>query len=368
MELSPTRAEVNVAHLRQNVRMLIAHSGEAEVMGVVKADAYGHGAVRIVEALRNEGIHHFAVATVPEAIRIRNAGIDDPILVFAAPLPEYLPAYVAHRLGVTVSSIPVAEAVMRVARDVGPLHVHLKVDTGMGRIGCQPDEAPALVRQLERAPGVRLAGLWTHFANEDGPDAEAQQAQFSAFLSSLGGAPAPVHMHNSGAMLSGAHANLPLRDSLVRLGLALYGLTDPGRHPAAEGLRPLLRLISRVTHIKSVEAGTPISYRSTWCAPNRTRIATIGAGYGDGYPRLLSNRAVVSIGGHRIPVVGMICMDMMMVDLGPEGCPSISPGDEVVLFGEGGPTTAEVAQWANTITYEICCHLTARVPRIYVET
>ncbi len=332
-------------------------------MGVVKANAYGHGAVRIAETLREEGVHNFAVATVPEAIQLREAGIDDTILVLAAPLPAYLPAYIEHDLEVTVPSKAIAEAVTSVARTRGPLRVHLKVDTGMGRLGCTPEEAPTLISMLERAPGVTLSGLWTHFATEDGPDADTQQKRFGAMLAALGGPPAPVHVKSSGVLL--AKNAYSLDDSFVRMGLALYGLIDPTRFPAAVGLRPLLTFMSRVTQVKTVPPSTAISYGGTWRATEYTRIATVGAGYGDGYPRVLSNRAVAGLGGRRCPVVGVVCMDMTMIDAGPPDGPAVSPGDPVVLFGEGGPSAIESAQWAGTITYELCCRIAPRVPRIY---
>ncbi|WP_456427733.1 alanine racemase [Rhodocaloribacter sp.] len=363
--LSPTVAEIHLAHLRHNARLLMARAGDAEVMAVVKADAYGHGAVRVARALREEGVRHFAVATAAEAVRLREAGIDEAILVFSAPLPGRLPVYARYGLDVTVSSRAVAEAVVAAARTAGPLRVHVKVDTGMGRLGLTPSETPAVVRMLERAPGVTVAGLWTHFATVADDFVTEQATRFEAVVRRLGGA-LPVHTANSGALLSPPEHFSLTGASLVRMGVALYGIYD-GLSPHTDGFRPVMRLRSHVTHLKTVGPGTTISYDRTWTAPRRTRIATVGAGYADGYPRLLSNRAEVSLHGRRFPVVGVICMDMFMIDLGPPDGPAatVDLGDPVVLFGEGGPSASEVARWAQTITYEICTGIAPRVPRLY---
>ncbi len=366
--LAPTMAEVHLGHLRHNVRVLRARAGQAGLMGVVKADAYGHGAVPVARVLREEGVRHFAVATVPEGMALRRAGLDEPILVLSAPLPAYLPAYVRHRLDVTVPSRAVAEAVAAAARQAGPLRAHVKVDTGMGRLGLPPEEAEAVVRLLEAAPGVTLAGLETHLATAtDEADAFAleQLERFEPLRKTLGEAFEHVHVAHSGALFH-LPQSLAFDRALARVGIALYGLTTA---PPRAGLRPLMRLTSRVVQVKTVAAGTTLSYRRTWRAARRSRIATVGAGYADGYPRLLSNRAEVGLRGRRYAVAGLVCMDMFMVNLGAPGGPgdAVGEGDEVVLFGAGGPTTFEVAQWAETITYEICCGISARVPRRYVD-
>ncbi|GIV60680.1 MAG: alanine racemase [Rhodothermaceae bacterium] len=362
--LAPTVAEINLAHLRHNVRLLQRRAGTARVMGVVKANAYGHGAVPVARVLREEGVHHFAVATVPEGVHLRRAGLTEPILVFGAPLPEYLPACVHHNLDVTVDSPATAEAVIRTARTVGPLRVHVEVDTGMGRTGVSPAGATAVVRRLERAPGVTVAGLYTHFATVRDAFVVEQAERFAAVVAELGGEVPAFHAASSGTLLS-PPAHFPLEGAaLVRMGVALYGIYEPP-DDEAPALRPVMTLRSRITHLKTVPAGTSVSYDRTWRAPRRTRIATLGAGYADGYPRALSNRGEVGLHGQRFPVVGVICMDMMMVDLGPPGAVSAGVGDTVVLFGEGGPSTAEVARRAGTITYEICCGIAPRVPRRY---
>lgn len=365
--LTPTVAEIHVDALRHNARLLQERAAPAPLMGVVKANAYGHGAAGVASILQEEGVRHFAVATVPEALVLRQTGLAAPILVFAAPLPGFLAAYVEHDLEVTVPSRAVAEAVAMTARTVGPLRVHIKIDTGMSRLGLPPDEAEAIVRLLEAAPGVTLAGLWTHLATaSDEADAFAleQLERFEPLRQRLGAAFEFIHVAHSGGILH-VPPSFGFERALVRAGIALYGLAPP---EGTTGLRPVMRLTSRITHLKTIEAGTSVSYGRRWTAPRRTRLATVGAGYADGFPRLLSNRAEVTIRSRRYPVAGTVCMDMFMVDLGPPGTHNedIAVGDLVVLFGPGGPTTFEVARWAETITYEICCGVSARVPRLYM--
>jgi len=347
-------------------------------MAIVKADAYGHGAVPVARTLWEEGIRHFAVARPAEAIQLREAGLSAPILVLSAPFPDDLSVYAEHDLDMTVSSPEAATAACQYGTPERPFRVHAKVDTGMGRIGLHPDDAPATIEQLAEAPGVRLAGVWTHFATADEPGsafAEAQLSRFEAVLDALDDAPTdihPDHVHaaNTGALLTLDGRVLRFAAPLVRTGIALYGLTAAPALAERVDLRPVMRLRARVTHLKTVPPDTPISYGATWRAPRRSRIATLGVGYGDGYPRLCSGRASVRIGGAQCPIVGSICMDMCMVDLGPPDRPlaqSVTVGDEATLFGADRPTLYDVADWAETIPYEICCDLSPRVPRRYVD-
>lgn len=367
--LTPTHAQIYLGHLRYNVRKLRQEAGQAVLMGVVKADAYGHGAVRVAQVLREEGVARLAVATIPEALQLRRAGFGEPILVFAAPLPAHLPAYVEHGLDAAVTSPLIARAVVEAAQTAGPLRVHVKVDTGMGRLGMTPEEFAEVVPQLRRTPGVTVAGLWTHFASASS-DPEFTRRQWDLFeqcIAQVGREDALIHAASSGAVFTTPPSTGRFERMVARTGIGLYGASA---HLAEwGGLRPVMRFVSHITHLKTVAPGTPISYSGTWTAPAHTRIATVGAGYADGYPRLLSNRADVGIGGRRYPVVGTVCMDMFMVDLGPPGGPgsAVEVGDEVVLFGTGGPAAYEVAAWAETIPYEVCCRVSGRVPRRYVD-
>lgn len=331
-------------------------------MGVVKANAYGHGAVEVARVLVEEGVERLAVATVPEAAELREAGVDVPILVFAAPLPAFLPAYETLGLEAVVSSRDVAEAV--VGR---PIRVHVKVDTGMHRIGVAPADAPAVVRQL-RADGVDVLAVWTHLATADAPDpsfALAQVRRFDAVLEALGDdAPPLVHVANGPA-----HVRLPpvtSRPALVRLGGVLYGIdSDLAMNPATHALRPAMRLVTRVVHLQTVGPGESVSYGQTWTADRPTRIATLAVGYADGVPRALSNHGTVGIGGEAYPVAGRVCMDMTMVSLGAPGDAAVGLGDEAVVFGPGGPSAEAQAAAAGTISYELTSGLTARVARVY---
>ena len=362
------RAEVDLGAIRRNARRLAAHR-DSTVMGVVKADAYGHGAVPVARALVSEGLEWLAVATVPEAVELRDAGLEARILVFAAPRPEFLAAYEAHGLDVVVSSREVAAAV---AERASGLPVHVKVDTGMHRIGLDPAEAAATVRRLQRA-GVRVEALWTHLATADSADpadasfAFSQVQRFDGVLRELGeDAPPLVHVANGPA-----HVRLPpttSRPALVRLGGVLYGLNSDGAMAGATAdLRPAMRLVTRVVHLQTVGAGESVSYGRTWTAERPTRIATLGVGYADGLPRSLSNRGTVGLGSGRFPVVGRVCMDMTMVSLGAPDGPgaAVRLGDEAVVFGPGGPSAETQAEAAGTISYELTAGLTRRVPRTY---
>ncbi|PSQ96990.1 MAG: alanine racemase [Bacteroidetes bacterium SW_9_63_38] len=373
----PVTATVDLAALRHNVRALQARAQGADLMAIVKADGYGHGALPVTRVLHDEGVRYFAVARPAEGVRLRKNGVADRILILGAPFPNDLSVYAKHDLDLTISSADTAAAACEHGPWVQPLRVHVKVDTGMGRIGLPLDEAPVVIRRLSGAPGIHLAGVWTHFATADEPESDFAQTQldrFEAVLDELGADPSvsPDHIHaaNTGALLTlGSRAH---RHSapLVRTGIALYGLTASRPLGDRIDLTPVMRLRARVTHLKTVPPDTPISYGATWRAPRPARIATLGVGYGDGYPRLCSGRASVRIGGTERPIVGTVCMDMCMVDLGPPDAPAaqrVEVGDEATLFGAAPPTLYDVADWAETIPYEICCSLSPRVPRRYVD-
>ena len=366
--LLPLRAEVDLEALRHNVRVLRERAGEAELIAAIKADAYGHGAVSVARVLVEEGVSRFAVANVPEAVELREAGIVVPIHVLGAPLPEYLPAYARYDLIVTVSSAEVAAAVIEAATKVGPLTVHLKVDTGMHRLGVRPGDVPAVLARLQETPGVTVEGLWTHFATLGDAFTREQLARFDALIAQLDAmGRSHTHVANTGTLflVSGTRKGR----AFVRVGGALYGLVDdPAVAAEAAELKPVMRLLSRVVHVQTIAAGETVSYGQTWTAERTTRIATVAAGYGDGLPRSLSNTGNVGVGGRLWPIAGRVCMDMLMLDLGPPEGPgaSVQVGDEAVLFGPGGPAAADVARQAGTITYDLTSGLTARVPRLTI--
>ena len=364
------RAEIDLGAIRQNARALRGLAGDAAVMAVVKADGYGHGAVQVAQAALAGGAEWLAVATVGEAGALRGAGIEAPVLVFAAPLPDALGAYVRHDLRVTVSSEEAARAVVEAARRSGPLVAHVKVDTGMHRLGVAPDAAAALVRRLQAAPGVRVEALWTHLATADEPDTSFASTQIDRFrraLDDLGDdAPRLVHVANGPALVRGLVPELGPAQ-IVRAGGVLYGLASSPSLVAdveAAGLRPAMRLVSRVVHLQTVEAGESVSYGQTWTAQAPTRVATVAAGYADGVVR--SYRGPVGVGTLRAPVVGRVCMDMLLVDLGAPGGPgdAVRIGEEATLFGTGGARAEDAATQAGTISYELTSGLTSRVPRV----
>lgn len=362
--MAPTVAQISASALTHNLDLLRRRSGERALMAVVKADAYGHGAVRVARHLSGRGVEQFAVATLPEALALREAGQQARILVFGAPMPDELATYGKWDLEAAVVSRASLEAVLSSGV---PLRVHLKVDTGMGRLGLTAPDALEALRRLDGASGLELAGIWTHLASADDPGSpfnSVQLERWHEFLHQAGGAPAPVHVSASAGPAD--NPDVMAHSDVVRVGIALYGLYQAQGAFAPHRQKPAMRLVSRVAHVKDVPAGTPISYGGTWVAPERCRIATVAAGYADGYPRRLSNVASVGIAGVRCPVVGKICMDMLMARLPLDG-PEAAPGDEVVLFGEGGPSCHEVACWAGAITYEIVCGVSSRVPRLWME-
>ncbi|MEM6326872.1 MAG: alanine racemase [Bacteroidota bacterium] len=371
-DLSPTRAEVDLGAIRHNARVLARLAAPASVLAVVKADAYGHGAIPVARALAEEGVKRFAVATVGEGATLREAGIETPILVFAAPLPHALAAYVRLGLSVTVSSREVAEHVTEAARTHGPLTAHVKVDTGMRRLGVRPEETAEVLRLLHDAPGVSAEALWTHLATADGDlgFARDQLRTFETLLGDLGSLRPPLHHVANGPMLLRMPEDAAREGTLVRAGGVLYGLSSSrmlAPHLAAADLRPAMRLVTRVVHLQTVRAGETISYGRTWTAPEDRRIATLPVGYADGLPRALSNRGRVGIGGRLLPIAGRVCMDMLLADLGPPDGPaaSVRLGDEAVLFGPGGPDALDQAEAGETITYELTCALAARVGRAW---
>ncbi len=369
-DLSPTasltQARISLGALQRNARLVRQAAGEAELLAVVKADAYGHGAVPVAHALRAVGVRRFGVATLAEAHALRAGGIEEAILVFAAPLPEQAPAYRALGVEMNVASEEAAALAAGMAAPEAPLRVHVKVDTGMHRLGIAPERAAAVVRRLEAAPGVVIEGLWTHFADADADDLDFTRRQLERFdrvVREVGDAAAHLHTANSAALFRAPEA-LGYPRALVRPGLALYGLTCWPDEARSRGLEPVMQFATRLTLVKTVAAGESVSYGRRWRAARPTRIGTLAAGYADGYPRALTGKSSVGVSERLRPVAGVVCMDMCMVDLGDAPA---APGDEVVLWGPGGPSAAEVARWAGTIPYELTCGVSARVPRLYTS-
>ncbi|MCK6499547.1 MAG: alanine racemase [Nitrospira sp.] len=309
----------------------------SEVLAVVKADAYGHGALEITRALHHLGVRRFGVATIDEGISLREAGILDSILVMGPTVAAQFPDLIAHQLTPVLYR---ADLIRSFAAAVGfsdsGYTVHVKVDTGMGRLGIAPEELATLVAATEFQSPLRLGGLMTHLADADNYDAtetEAQLARFQAALTILhqSGTPCPlIHAANSAAIIRFPKAHY----SLVRPGIMLYGYHTIADAGSAPELHPILTWRATIAHLRTLQVGDSVSYNRTFIASRRTRIAVLPVGYADGYNRLLSNKASVLINGRRVPVVGRICMDMTMVDV--TDIPGVEIGQEAVLIGTQG--------------------------------
>lgn len=362
----PTVAVVDLDAVRHNVRVMMPP--EAELMAVVKANGYGHGAVPVSRAAVEAGAHWLGVALVEEGVQLREAGITAPVLVLTEFPPGAEKDALAAGLTPTLYTEDGAERVARAAEDLGRTpKVHLKVDTGMHRVGLPPERLDEMLR-LVMDLGMELEGLATHLAVAEAPDDPATVRQLEWFermvadLDARGIRPRYLHAANSAGTLLMPHA----RFNMVRVGTAIYGVAPEPSLRGAADLRPAMSLRSRVTMAKRVAAGERISYGLRYRLARDATIATVPVGYADGYFRGLSLRGRVLIRGRRYPVAGMVTMDQLMVDCGDD---RVEPGDEVVLFGRQGNAeilVEEVATWAGGIGYEIVCAVSERVPREYV--
>ena len=367
--MRPTIVEVRLARLAENFRAIQAAVKPATVMPIVKANAYGHGLVDVARHLVGLGTTSLGVALLEEAIMLREAGVTLPILVMGGIFGDQIPVFLRHGLTLTASSIDKLRQIDDVARDLGvTAKVHLKIDTGMERIGVHYYNAEGLLERAAECRHCVVEGIYSHFANADAADLGSARLQLSRFLDVLqwydkhGVKPPVRHIANSGAILQLPESHL----DLVRPGILLYGV-----YPSAEvrhtiAVRPALTWKSGVVYFKVVKPGHPVSYGSTWQSDHPVRIVTVPVGYGDGYFRALSNVAQVIIRGRKYPVVGRVCMDQIMVNLEWD---SAYNGDDVVLLGEGGReiiTCEDLAAWAGTIPYEILTNINTRVPRVYV--
>ena len=365
----PTRIRVDLGALSHNLAAIRGHVG-VPVMGIVKANAYGHGLVPVARHLAAQGVERLGVAFVEEGIALRQAGITTPILVLGGIFGPQVAQFLMHDLQVTVSSLDKLRQVEAAAEAMGrQAAVHLKIDTGMERIGVHSYSCGPFIEAACASRWCRVEGIYSHLACADAPDDPMTALQLERFAEACAhfgriGAPLPLrHLANSGAVL---HAPDTWLD-MVRPGIALYGVLPDPASRANIALRPALSLVSRVVYFKVVRAGRSVSYGGTWTAPGDTRVATVPIGYGDGYPRALSSRGQALVRGRRHPVAGRVCMDQFMLDLGPLG--EAYNGDEVVLVGEQGGQrirVEDIAQMAGTIPYEILTGLNERIPREYV--
>ena len=379
--LRPAWAEVDLDAIAGNVRTLAAEVAPAAVMTVVKADGYGHGAVRVAGAALEAGAAWLGVALVEEALELRAAGIDAPVLVLSEPHPGAADACAEHAVAVTIGSLAGVAAFAAAGRRAGrPVAAHIKVDTGMHRQGCLPSELPAVAAAAVASDGLDAEGLWTHLAVAAWARSSATtDAQLATYRSALRAAaeaglrPRWRHAANS----AGATMRDDARFDLVRTGIETYGLAPdrPLAEEIAVRLRPALALRALVTAVRTVEAGEKVSYGHIWTASRRTRVATLPLGYADGIRRSLSNRMRVVIDGRACQQVGRVTMDQIMVDVGDAGLPGggdpgppVEVGATATLLGDpkaGEPGVAEWAELLDTIDYEIPCGLSARVPRVH---
>jgi alanine racemase len=359
---------VCLAAVAANLHTLQALALPADVCAVVKANAYGHGAEAVARRLEAEGCRRFAVGTLDEGLELRGAGVGGEVWLLQGAGAEQLGILRAARLTPVVASLRALDALgERADRLDPPLAVHVKFDTGMCRLGLGIEEVGALAEILRCHPGLRLEGVATHFARA-GESAEVTREQIRRFdtilaaLASLGIDPPVVHAANSAACLTEPSA----RYTCVRVGIALYGVPPEPGLESASALRPALSWVSAVEHLREVPAGVPVSYGGTFVTDRPSRLAVIPVGYADGYRRALGNRAEVLVRGRPAPVVGRVTMDLSVADV--TDLPEVAEGDEVVLLGTRGArgiSAGRMADWLDTIPYEVLCGIGPRVPRVY---
>lgn len=366
--------EIDLEALSHNVRQLVQFlSPHTQLMAVVKADAYGHGSVTVAQTALESGASWLGVATVPEGIQLREGGIKAPILILGAThTPEQIYAIAQWKLQPTLCSPKQAlifSSILETIQQGSPIPVHIKLDTGMSRLGTNWQEAEEFVQLVQRLPHLAIASIYSHLATADSPDLAIMQEQHRRFEEAIAhikatGIKIPsLHLANSAATL----ADSTLHYDMVRVGLAIYGL-HPATHLANKvNLKPVLQLNARVTQVKTIAAGTGVSYGHQFTAPQEMRLAVVGIGYADGVPRNLSNKIQVLIRGQRVPQIGTITMDQLMLDVST--IPDLQEGEIVTLLGAQGKEQISADDWAeklNTISWEILCGFKHRLPRVAV--
>lgn len=369
--MRPTRVEINLDNIAHNISEIQRRIGDkVKIMAVVKANGYGHGAVEVARTALESGVEWLAVAMLEEAVGLREDGIQSPILVLGLSPPAEAGELVKYRLAQAVCTGELAQALSAEAKLQGQdAKVHVKVDTGLGRLGILPEEVRGFISEISHLKGIEIEGIFTHFsvAGKDRRFTELQMKKFQGMLASLekAGIRIPVkHAANSAAVLDTPSSYF----SLVRPGIALYGLYPSLKVTHSIHLKPAMSFKTQVAYLKTVPAGVSLSYGRTFVTRKKSRIATLPVGYADGYSMALSNRGEVLIKGKIAPVVGRVCMDMTLVDV--THIPDVKVGDEVVLFGsqDGAQLSAdEVASKIGTINYEVLCGIDRRVPRVYIK-
>ena len=374
----PTRAVVDLAAIRQNVRRIKARVGAAKVLIAVKADAYGHGVLPVSVAVLEAGAEWLGVAFAEEGVEIRRAGIEDRVLLFGALLSDDIPTILEHNLTPALSDVSFAEELSRAAVRIGrKVPVHANVDTGMGRVGFVVSRAHEEVLRVARLPGLQLEGIMTHFPSSDEGERSftlGQLKQLTELVEKLrvdGVRPPMIHAANTGGVLDFPESF----QAMVRVGIGTYGYYPSAAVGRSIELVPSLELVTRIVYLKSCPPGTPISYGRTFVTRRPSVVATLPLGYADGYRRELSNQGLVSVvsGPAKTrtfcPVIGRVCMDQVVIDV--TEAPGVALGDEVIVYSRRreDPNSVEaVARMLSTIPHEVTCGLTKRVPRTYIST
>ena len=364
----PVWAEIDLDAIAGNIAGLRRRIGDGtELLAVVKANGYGHGAVPVARTALEAGAQRLGVACLDEAVQLRRAGVNVPIVILGHTPVWEAKRLVEYKVTPTIDTKQLALAVARFSTEQGTVTpVHLKVETGMNRFGLTPDEVVDFAQFLRTLPGLEVEGLYTHFAMADEEDNTFTRQQFKLFLSTAERLPwIPCrHVANSAAVLDEPGMCL----DMVRPGISIYGCYPSSQVSNSVQLRPALSLKSRIVRLHDLAPGETVSYGGTWMAQKPTRIALVPCGYADGLPRILSSKGSVLVRGRRAPIVGRICMDQCVVDVGH--IPGVALGDEVVIIGKQGEeqiTVEEVASLAGTINYEILCGISPRVPRFYLQ-
>lgn len=365
-----TRATINLSHLRHNFNQVKNLVGpDTKICIAVKADGYGHGAVTCARALSAAGAHMFGLATADEASELLAAGIPTPLLLLGLASAEEIPELVRQKVALVAGDRTYLEEIWKAAEELEETAlIHLKVDLGMGRLGCAPEEVLELATAISRHPRSRLEGFCTHFPEADNGRPEPTATHIRRFreltllLDQAGLRPPLVHAANSAGLLEFPESWF----SMVRPGIVIYGYPPEESLEGRLNLRPVMTLETRVSFVKTARKGQPLSYGGLYRMPGDGQVATLPLGYADGYFRAFTNKAPVRIGGRLYRVSGRVCMDQFMVDTGPDS--GIARGDRAVLFGPEGPTAWDLAREIGTIPYEITCAVSKRVPRVYVES
>ncbi len=369
--MRPTFAEIDLTAIAQNIQAIKKRVHPAQVMAVVKADAYGHGAIPVAKVALESGATCLGVALVEEAIALRNYGFLEPILVFSGACDDQLIDFFNYDLEATVYTRQLADSLSNLAKHFQKsICIHIKIDTGMGRVGILWENAINFIEYLARLDGIQLQGVYTHFATADEQDKSYARLQFDRFKNILKLiAEKNIHIPLKHAANSGAILDMPETYlDMVRAGVMMYGYYPSSDTTESISINPAMTLKSRVTFIKQVPQNFSVSYGRKFITSQPTRIATIPLGYADGYNRLLTNKALVTIKGKKFPLVGRVCMDLVMVDIGTED--NIQIGDEVIVFGrqeDNALTVKEICQLIDTIPYEVTCWVSKRVPRVYLK-